>query len=165
MARSADGRGAPTGLTECLLASLELDDVAYLPMRLHVGSGMERNEIAALAPLVVVAAAEGDAVAGKILEEGCNELALMAEAVARKIDATSEPLEIALVGGVASSGALVFGLVRDALAAVLPHASLIPAMLPPVMGACLLAAKLAGHPIDQAGVDRLRSSWDGQGIG
>ena len=165
VARSADGRGRATVLTERVLEFLELDDVLNLPTRLHVGSGMERDEIAALAPLLVAAAEKGDGVAVEILREGCDELAVMAAATAESLRVSSEPIEVVLVGGVGCSGELVFEFVREALTRVLPSALLRRPMLPPVIGACLLAAEFNGLMMDRKVVDRLRSTWNGPAAG
>src|SRR6185436_17233044 len=57
--RAYDGRGAPTALLDQLQRHLGLPDMNDIMHRLYV-TGMSRAELAALAPIVIAAAADGD---------------------------------------------------------------------------------------------------------
>lgn len=85
VARSADGRAAPTGLTALLLAALELSQPADLiawAYRRNTG----KREIARLARYVDNAAEQGDPAACAILTDAGREIAVCAQAVARQLD-------------------------------------------------------------------------------
>jgi N-acetylmuramic acid 6-phosphate etherase len=96
VARSADGRGPATALTERLLARLGVSEPQGLIAAVY-RSGRDRADLAALAPLVVEAA-ETDAVAAWVVEEHAQELAQAGAAVARQLG-WSGPVPVALAGG------------------------------------------------------------------
>lgn len=95
-ARSADGRADPTPLTAKLLAALGLKRPQELVEVVYRGS--DRALLAALAPIVLAAAEEGDVVADHIVHEAASELASAAAAAARALElGTAFP--VALAGG------------------------------------------------------------------
>jgi N-acetylmuramic acid 6-phosphate etherase len=96
VARAADGRGPPTRLTERFLNRFGLRHPQEL-IAVVYRSGRDREDFAALAPLVVEMA-EDDVVAGQIVEAGARELALAGEAVARRLG-WDGPVPVALSGG------------------------------------------------------------------
>jgi N-acetylglucosamine kinase-like BadF-type ATPase len=96
VARAADGRGPATLLTERLLSRFGLSHPQEL-IAVVYRSGRDRQDFAALAPLVVEIA-ENDAVAEQIVETGAQELALAGQAVARRLGWTG-PVPVALSGG------------------------------------------------------------------
>jgi N-acetylglucosamine kinase-like BadF-type ATPase len=98
VARAADGRGHATALTEAVLAHWSLPCPQALIRHVY-GGGMEREDIAALAPLVMRTAKDGEAVARAILEDAGRELALAAQAVIERL-ALPAPVPCALAGGV-----------------------------------------------------------------
>jgi glucosamine kinase len=151
-ARAEDGRGISTTLGPRALARLELPSVREAMTRMIAGT-LRRHEVARVAADVIAAAAEGDAVADKLLERGAGELALMAGAVARKIFAGGAPA-VVLAGTTAQQPGYAERIVR-ALAAEMPAAQVVPAALPPVAGAVLRALQEAGRPVDATVVARL----------
>ncbi len=128
--RAADGREPPTRLTDALLSELNLAEPrdliqwAYTPGR--------TREIARLAPLVL-ASAQDDPAARRILGESVEELALAARTVTRRLNMV-EPL-IAFAGGLLS----VSNPLSDGLCAALGLAAIPTPKHPPVIGAALLA--------------------------
>jgi N-acetylmuramic acid 6-phosphate etherase len=96
VARAADGRRPATRLTEGLLKRLGLSQPQDLIAAVYRG-GRDRADLAALAPLVVEAA-EGDAVAAGIVEEGARELSAAGAVVVRQLGWES-PVPVALAGG------------------------------------------------------------------
>ncbi len=159
--KEADGRGKPTSLTPAMAAHFGLDSIHGSKEKLYEKTRGQGSvlRIAALAPVVIAAAENGDEVAGEIVRSGCSELANMALAVARKLGFETEPVAISAIGGVAGSGRFFTSALETALAAILPDASLQPPLLPPVLGAALfamevvydgpiqdLAASLENHP-------------------
>lgn len=141
VAQSADKRAGPTGLTHAIKEAMELDEMNQLISRIY-DPDFSRTEIAALAPHVLFAASAGDATALAIIYRGCEELARMATTVARKLDWNNEPLNIVITGGVARAKKQFMDPLKAALKNKLPQATLIKPILPPLLGAALLAYKL-----------------------
>jgi N-acetylmuramic acid 6-phosphate etherase len=96
VARAADGRGPATMLTEHFLKRFNVSQPQELIGAVY-GGGWDRAGLAALAPLVVEAA-ESDAVAAEIVDQGARQLSLAAASVARQLQWTG-PVPIALAGG------------------------------------------------------------------
>lgn len=96
-ARAADGRGPPTTLLERILAywrlqaSVDLIERAYQPF--------DKTAIAALAPLVLMCAREGDGPARGIVTHAVEELALAAITVTGALDFPAGRVPLALGGG------------------------------------------------------------------
>ena len=97
-ARAADGRGPATALLERILAAWKLDAPELLLARVY--QAFDKTAIAALAPLVLALAAEGDALAQSIEVYAAEELALAVTTVARALDFPPGPLPLAAAGGV-----------------------------------------------------------------
>jgi N-acetylglucosamine kinase-like BadF-type ATPase len=113
VARAADGRGRATTLTGVLLDALSLPDAAAMITRVDTAS---KSEIAALAPLVLRAAEDGDAVARQLADAAAGELAAAAQAVRRALDPWPEPPRVVGVGGLIAPDGLLRDRVVDALA-------------------------------------------------
>jgi N-acetylglucosamine kinase-like BadF-type ATPase len=141
--RAADGRGASTALVPALLDILKLEDIQDLMRRLY-HQGLARAEIAALAPLVLNAAADGDVIAQQIIEQGVDELALMVETVARRLDFWPGPVSVTVTGGLAHAGPAYRGPLYAAIRRRVPDSRLVEPILPPVLGAALLALEAIG---------------------
>jgi N-acetylglucosamine kinase-like BadF-type ATPase len=113
VARAADGRGPATILTGVLLNALSLPDAAAMITRVDTAS---KGEVAALAPLVLRAAGDGDAVARQLADDAAGELAAAAFAVRRALDPWPEPPRVVGVGGLIAPDGLLRDRVVDALA-------------------------------------------------
>jgi N-acetylglucosamine kinase-like BadF-type ATPase len=100
--------------------------------------GMSRSEIAALAPLVVAAAENGDGVANGLLDEAAHDLAVCVTAVATHLHLL-EQSELVLIGGLLTNTTAVSHRLAASLAHQLPTCYLTVAELPPVLGASLQA--------------------------
>lgn len=98
-AKAADGRGPQTQVLEGYLRALDIHEPADLVSSVYPFAG-DRAKIASLATVVTEAAATDDAVATQILDDGARELAVMVQAVAKKLDLDSAPFPLALTGGV-----------------------------------------------------------------
>ncbi|MBE3519045.1 MAG: hypothetical protein IMW97_01920 [Firmicutes bacterium] len=163
--RAYDGRGPETALTPLILSRLsswrEQTRDEHLPPETRSGDGrfssripgsrsakpvppdvlrliyeMSRNELASLAPLVMQAAEEGDAVARSILAACARNLTEMAVAVAGKLG-LDRPV-VALVGGTLENR-LYAKLVEEELSRALPGATATKPRHPPSVGAAILA--------------------------
>lgn len=161
VARVADGRAESTPLAGRVLAQLEVSGPREMLNRLrpdHPHRWM-RSTIAALAPLVVIAAETGDTAATEILERGATELAGMAAAAYRRLNdaASGSPLPVSVAGGLLEEHEMYAELVAGAVAARLQGVTLRPPALRPVAGAALLALALAGTTATPEIVERLRA--------
>jgi N-acetylglucosamine kinase-like BadF-type ATPase len=93
-------------------------------------------EIPALAPLVLAAAAAGDAVATEILR---NAAALLADQVAATFDQLGARAGVVFVGGLIDHESAYAGLLREAIVARCSRAEVRLPRHPPVVGAVLMA--------------------------
>jgi N-acetylglucosamine kinase-like BadF-type ATPase len=153
--RAYDGRGPDTLLLERIRQRLTLADMNEIMHRLYV-TGMDRAEIATLAPLVVAAAREGDSVATQLITQGTGDLADCVLAVARRLDMDAGPCELALVGGLFQAQDVVMPPFESALRERLPTCTISACELPPVLGACLLGLQSLELPPDTPIVAALR---------
>jgi N-acetylglucosamine kinase-like BadF-type ATPase len=152
----SDGRRPPGPLADVLRERLELvDDVDLIDLVTHQWRA-DRARVAALSRPVVEAARRGDADAAAILADAGHELAALVEATRRRLGyGADEPVPVSYSGG-------VFGAdeVRQSFAAGLASAPadyrLQPPLYPPVIGAALYAARLAGQPLAAAARAALR---------
>ncbi|WP_310122825.1 BadF/BadG/BcrA/BcrD ATPase family protein [Agrococcus sp. BE272] len=155
--RAVDGRGPSTALQAAMLGALQVQDPDDLLHRLHL-EGLGRAEVAALAPLVVLAAEQGDLVAAMVLDTAAEQLAQMVDAVQRNLRFDG-PVEVASVGGLFAAGEPIASRFREALERRSPSVCMVEPELDPVLGACLLALQSLGAA-DGALVSRLRSVRD-----
>jgi len=150
--REYDGRGEPTALTERVLERWGLEHPGRLINAIY-GQDNVRAVIADVSKLVVAAAAEGDAVAERLLEEAASELTLLVSAAAEGMSAwpageEKEPCPLVLTGGLFSDEA--FGRrFRERLAGREGAFDVRPLDRPPVVGAYLLALMEAGLKITE----------------
>ena len=153
--RAYDGRDGETALLGEVLDFLEIPHIDYIYQPLYV-QGLSKTEIAKLAPRVINAAAAGDAKARAIIITGMELVAECVAAAARKLDMLGAPIELALVGGVFSAGEITVGALRDAVAKRVDDCTLVWPELPPVVGAGILALRIAGVELDEAQLRALR---------
>ncbi len=135
--RMDDGRGQPTALAPALLNALGLETAQALIPWLYAAPRV--SEVARLAPLVLACAADGDAVARRLIEEAARELALAARAVRHRLglDATAPPV---FTGSLLAAD----NLLRDEVCRLLGIGAPVTPRYPPVIGAALLARDAAG---------------------
>ncbi len=100
-ARGQDGRGPETILHGRILEALGEPDLRSVA-RLSLAGQLSRREVAALAPIVLGAAEEGDLEAKGILAWCTDELGEAARAVVRALD-PAPPLPLACLGGLLGS--------------------------------------------------------------
>lgn len=136
--RALDGRGSDTELAAIMLEQLGVQQADDLLHRIYV-SGLSRSDIAALAPLVLEVASNGDAVALEILERGCALLAECVKAVAKHLQLEHQRFEVVAVGGLYNASELLQQKLRRQILEALQGAHITQPELSPVLGACLLA--------------------------
>ncbi|SDS30411.1 BadF-type ATPase [Friedmanniella luteola] len=154
--RMSDGRLPPGPLLDVLRARLGLAaDLDAVDVVLNRWRG-SRREVAALAPAVVEAARRGDGVAAAVLDEAGAELARLVTTTRQRLGfRAAETVPVSYSGGV--FGAVeVLDAFRAHLVAAGGPVDLRAPVLPPVVGAALHAAQLAGSPLSAAALARLR---------
>jgi N-acetylglucosamine kinase-like BadF-type ATPase len=140
--RACDGRGEPTVLRPALTAAAGVDDLWELH-RLIYSETLSRAEVAALAAVVPEAAAAGDAAARRILREAGRELGLSAGVVAQKLGLHEGRVTVGMVGGVFRGSDQVRRAFRREVRRHAPQAVFAAPHFAPVIGAVLLALRLA----------------------
>ena len=148
--RSLDGRGPASSLAAAMLRSLGVTQPDDLLHRLYV-TGLTRTEIAALAPIILECAADGDEAALEIVERGSNLLTECVAAVAKHL--RLERFELVVVGGLYRESLLVQNRLQGTLLERVPQCRIVSPELPPVLGACLLAL---GGAASSAVIERLK---------
>ena len=103
VARAYDGMNKETSLSEIICKELNLNDCSDL-MNLTCNDGSTGPLLASrIAPLVDLAAREGDSQAIRILEQAAHELSFMALTVSRRLELAKEKHTIGCVGSVFKS--------------------------------------------------------------
>jgi N-acetylglucosamine kinase-like BadF-type ATPase len=146
-------------LADAIMAQLGVSSPREMLNRLQPlhASRLDRVAIAALAPLVIVAAETGEAAAEEILDRGAGELAEKAVAVLRRLGTGTPPaLRLAAAGGLLENHEEYFERVGAAVSHHLPDVVLEPPQLSPVAGAVLLALEMAGVAPSADIVQRVR---------
>lgn len=154
--QSADGRLPETVLKQFLFAQLEVENVVDFSVKVHRPK-MSRHKIAALAPIVLQAAEDGDEQAATIVVHGAKELARMVGAVTNKLFLTRNP-EIVFIGGLLEKSSFYRAKVERAIQAHLPEAKVSATELRPTVGAWSLAASQAGAAVDLPILQKLSQS-------
>ena len=153
-ARMADGRAAETALRAAVFSWLEIEDISALLHRLHQ-TERGRTEIAALAPRVVGLAAAGDAPSREILGRGAHLLAEMVAANHALLPTAPAPA-IIITGGLGTADTIYREMIVGAIRTRLPAVKVQEPLLPPAIGAALLAMEQVGRKASAALIEELR---------
>ncbi|KAL7212425.1 hypothetical protein ACSBR2_015166 [Camellia fascicularis] len=144
--RAHDGRGPRTMLTNSVLQSLSLSSPDELIGWTYADPSWAR--IAALVPVVVSCAEDGDQIANKILEDAVQELALSVKAVVRRlclggVDGNGS-FPVVMVGGVLEANKKwdIGKEVIDCIQKTYPKACPVKPKVEPAVGAALFAWNL-----------------------
>jgi N-acetylglucosamine kinase-like BadF-type ATPase len=138
-----DGRGPWTILAQKLEALWDIRSQKDIVNRVYgADAGGWRFKIASVSALVGQAAAEGDAVAGRILDQAAEGLAAMVDAVVRR-SGVERPARVLISGGVFSTGRPLLDRLEKRLKPGGLAFLVLPAY-PPVCGALMVAARAAG---------------------
>jgi len=136
-ARSEDGRGPRTSLESLVPEHFGVATPAELARALHSGRVALRR-LAELAPLTF-AAADGDAVAGEIVDRLAAEVVAMARAALTRLDLTRDAIDVVLGGGLLQSGsARLLDGIEVGLSRVGPAIAVHVSSSPPVVGSALV---------------------------
>lgn len=155
--RAAEGRGEPTMLHQMLCEHFKVSDLLDLVDWLYEGRELKPAQ---LAPLVVEAATQGDAVAWEILFEVGEELAVSALAAIRRLFEPEEQVEVVAMGSVFQKAK--YPLMYNAFAQRLLDSEFRTAVqllqVEPVVGAILAAAAQGGLKVSEEFARRVEES-------
>jgi len=153
-ARAEDGRDEPTILAEIVGEHFGMT-VAEVGESVHYGR-LRQGRLGELAPAVVAAAEDGDAVARRLIERLAEEVVLMATRALADLEL--EAAEVVLGGGMLRGGrGLLFHEVAARLRQRAPATRPVVARDAPVVGSALFALEAAGAAPGAA--ERLRSAF------
>lgn len=143
-ARAQDGLEESSTLLERLLVALELQTFDDL---IRWTATASPAQVAALAPHVLNAAKEGEAVAQRAVDAAAGELAQLVGILVRHFPG-DEPIRVATVGGLLRVGSPLLDALRTRLGSDVPRARLGDAggSVDAPVGALRLAAELLGKP-------------------
>jgi N-acetylglucosamine kinase-like BadF-type ATPase len=164
--RAEDGRGPATVLTDVVRTCFGAATVEDVVVGLHFGE----LPMAGLHTLVphLLSAARHDALARSLVERLADEIAVLGVVAMRRLDLLGGPCEVVLGGGVLTAGDdLLMSLIARRYADQAPHARLVVADVPPIVGAALLGLdRLGASPEAHERVRAyfLSSPREGEGI-
>lgn len=153
--RQADGRipgGEPMRTVFHFLGISQVEDILH---RLHV-DGLERHEMARLAPLLGSLCASGCEPVVDLFREAAASLAELVAVTARELR-LAHP-KVVLAGGLATSGAPFQPLLEDAIRRAVPGAEITIPVLDPASGAVLEALKAGGLTVTPAHIALLKET-------
>ncbi|MEZ2229333.1 MAG: N-acetylglucosamine kinase [Microcoleus sp.] len=142
--RFYDGRQIYTTLAENFQIHLGLKNLEDL-VEVVYRRGWGVKEIAALAPIVDRAAAEGDRIAEGIMDSAVAELVLATKTAISGLFNQTEEFEIVLIGGVWGGVGNCQSRFETAISAIAPNAQVIAPRHEPAFGAGLLALNTLKH--------------------
>ena len=136
--RAVDAREEGSTLLTRLLAALALQDFDGL---IRWAANATAAQVAALAPHVLNAAGEGEAVAKRAVDAAARELVGLARSLERRFPGR-EPVPVALAGGLFHRGSALLTAFQRLLNADMPRARLASEPVDPVLGALRLAREI-----------------------
>ncbi|MFI7544716.1 N-acetylglucosamine kinase [Actinoplanes sp. NPDC049599] len=142
--RADDGRGPATLLSRAVPSHFGHRRAADVAVAIELGR-LPVTAVAALTPVLAGAAADGDPVAVRLIEDFGDEVAAMAGALLRRLRLVRSDAEVVLGGSVLQNGdERLYERIRQGIAAVAPAASVRVLDLPPASGAAIEALRRAG---------------------
>jgi N-acetylglucosamine kinase-like BadF-type ATPase len=135
--RAEDGRGPQTSLRQAVAAHFGVATVSDVAIGLHKGA-IADVEQRGLAPVVLAAASEGDAVAVRLVRRQAEEVCAMALTAMRRLDLTGLATPVVLGGGLMTArDPLLMSSITAGIAERAPRAIVRIVDIPPVAGAAL----------------------------
>lgn len=155
-----DGRGVPTALDGALLGHLQLSSPAALVWRVYAEQ-MPRDEIAALAGLVVACADDGDVTARRIVDDAGRALAQLATAGVQRMATAGRVSGVATLGGLFEHAPMLQGAFRAHFTQSTPDVWVVAPRFDARGGAAIMALREAGIMPDEAVLARLHDTVGG----
>jgi N-acetylglucosamine kinase-like BadF-type ATPase len=154
--RARDGRGPRTMLERLVPEHFKMSRPTAVMEAVYVGR-LDYARMSELAPLVMKAAAHGDAVSRSMLDELVEEIVVTVNAAIRRLHVTHTDVHIVLGGGVLrGANQDVLDAIRTGIQKVAPRAQTLRLEAPPVLGAGLIG--LDQMRASRAAANRLRRS-------
>jgi N-acetylglucosamine kinase-like BadF-type ATPase len=154
--RARDGRGPATVLTASVPGQYGLRRPEDVAMAVHKGT-IRYDDLHVLARLVFAAAAAGDQVAAGIVAGFADEVAVMANALIRRLHLTRSDVEVVLGGGtLQTNDGAVRARITAGITALAPRAQVSVLDVAPVFGALVEALGRVGA--GQPAVRRIRKA-------
>jgi N-acetylglucosamine kinase-like BadF-type ATPase len=155
--RAEDGRGPATALAAAVAAHFGRDTALEVGLGIHFGE-ISEDRLGELAPVLFAVAADGDAIAGRLVERQADEVVALATVVLRRLGLLAAPVEVVLGGGVLAAGhPQLMDALEERFSRLAPLAKLIVVDTPPVLGAALLGLDTADAL--PAAYERLRAHF------
>jgi N-acetylglucosamine kinase-like BadF-type ATPase len=154
--KAGDGRGPHTALERDVPAFFGLRTPRQVMVGLHTGK-LDESRLYELAPTVLGAANEGDAVAAAIVRRQADEAAVLVNTALRRLRLRRSDADVVLGGGVARARSPVFmSRLEELVRACAPDVRIAVVDEPPVVGAALLA--LDQLAVADGAADRVRAN-------
>jgi N-acetylglucosamine kinase-like BadF-type ATPase len=155
--RAEDGRGQDTVLAGYLTRHFGVERVEEITVGIHKGK-IPDDDLIGLAPMLLRASDEGDAVARTVVNRLADEISVMAITAMRRLGLTALATPVVLGGGVITArNPLLMSGITGQLAAAAPAAEVRVIDVPPVAGAALLGLDHVHAPA--AAASRLRADY------
>lgn len=143
--RAEDGRGTPTALTRSLPAHFGLTRPLELAEAVHRGE-IPQTRLVELAPIVLAAADEGDAVAAALVDRLVAEVVAFVTATTARLGCEPDAVPLVLGGGLLRSSCVRLRTgIREALHAAHADPQIVIPDTPPIVGALALALDAAAE--------------------
>jgi N-acetylglucosamine kinase-like BadF-type ATPase len=142
--RADDARDEPTSLSRVVPEFFGLPTAEDVAIALHTRQ-LSGWRLADLSPLVVAAAQAGDPASGALVDRLADEVAGFALAALTRLGMLGDEVDVVLGGGLLRAGSARLDDRIDAIVhGAAPHARIVHATQPPVVGAAVLALDEAG---------------------
>jgi N-acetylglucosamine kinase-like BadF-type ATPase len=142
--RDEDGRGERTALRGLVPAHFRMTRPRQVMEAIYLG-GLDERRLLELTPIVFRAAAEGDAVAGTLVDRQADEIVAMATVAIKRLRMQRLDIDVVLGGGVfRNRWSPFFDRIRGGIREVAPGAELRVLGVPPIVGAALIGLDRAG---------------------
>jgi len=136
VSKQFDGRGQATQITELVTEKFEINSPESLITKIY----KENFDIASVAPLVITAAENKDALALKIIEEETDELLLHISTMKKNVN--EKILHTAFIGGIITHKNIYSATLLKKISEKLPNVVVKDAENSPAMGAVLMAKQI-----------------------
>jgi N-acetylglucosamine kinase-like BadF-type ATPase len=142
--RAEDGRGPATALASAAARHFGVATATEVASRAHLGS-LPWGRLHELVPVLCAVAAEGDEIAGAILDRQAEEVGLLALTALRRLGLVEKDVDVVLGGGIlAAQPARLIAGIRLRVGARAPLARIVVADVPPIAGAVLRGLDAVG---------------------
>ena len=163
VARAADGRARPTALSELFLRAVGARDESEMARKIYA-TKLHRDDIAALANQVGLAARRRDPVAMRLLEAAGRDLAISVATVLRELSLLETPTSVSFSGSVFESGRTIIEAFTRSVHEATPHARVESPLLPPIGGAFRLGLQMLGITMDEPIIHRFAKGLVSSGL-